>query len=80
MASSPVWTPDRFHITTTTGGAARVLAHMEDYLQTEFPGMQAWLTSTTEQWAVIAVQGPQRARICRAFVTGMDISPEPCRI
>ena len=30
--------PDRFHVTTTTGGAARVLQHMEDYLQTEWPG------------------------------------------
>ena len=28
---------DRFHVTTTTGGAAGVLNHMEDYLQTEFP-------------------------------------------
>ena len=29
--------PDRFHVTTTTGGAARVLRYMEDYLQTEWP-------------------------------------------
>ena len=50
---------DRFHVTTTTGGAPRVLAHMEDYLQTEFPELEVWLTSATEQWAVIAVQGPQ---------------------
>src|SRR5690606_19334515 len=28
---------DRFHVTTTTGGAAGVMNHMEDYLQTEFP-------------------------------------------
>ena len=28
---------DRFHVTTTTGGAPRVLNMMEDYLQTEFP-------------------------------------------
>ena len=57
---------DRFHVTTTTGGAARVLHQMEDYLQTEFPELKVWLTSTTEQWAVIAVQGPQRARPDRA--------------
>ena len=49
---------DRFHVTTTTGGAAQVLNHMEDYLQTEWSGLDCWLTSTTEQWAVIAVQGP----------------------
>jgi len=49
---------DRFHVTTTTGGAGRVLAMMEDYLQTEWSELAVWLTSTTEQWAVIAVQGP----------------------
>ena len=66
--------PDRFHVTTTTGGAPRVLAHMEDYLQTEFPDLRVWLTSTTEQWATIAVQGP-RARECVApLVEGVDLT------
>ena len=54
---------DRFHVTTTTGGAARVLQHMEDYLQTEWPDLQVYLTSITEQYAVIARAGAQgRAR------------------
>ncbi|MGO8425960.1 hypothetical protein ACC772_38380, partial [Rhizobium ruizarguesonis] len=44
---------DRFHVTTTTGGEPRVLHHMEDYLQTEFPHLKVWLNSVTEQWAVI---------------------------
>jgi sarcosine oxidase subunit alpha len=51
--------PERFHVTTTTGGAARVLAYMEDYLQTEWSDLQVYLTSITEQYAVIAVQGPK---------------------
>jgi len=68
--------PDRFHVTTTTGGAPRVLAHMEDYLQTEFPDLKVWLTSTTEQWAVIAIQGP-KARDCVApLVEGVDLANE----
>jgi len=68
--------PDRFHVTTTTGGAANVLAHMEDFRQTEFTDLRVWLTSTTEQWAVIAVQGP-RARDCIApLVEDMDLSAE----
>lgn len=65
---------DRFHVTTTSGGAPRVLAHMEDYLQTEFPEMKVWLTSTTEQWAVIAVQGPQARNILSRLVDDIDIS------
>ncbi|MGV2129341.1 sarcosine oxidase subunit alpha [Agrobacterium vitis] len=67
---------DRFHVTTTTGGAARVLNHMEDYLQTEFPELNVWLTSASEQWAVIAVQGPKARDIIAPFVEGIDISNE----
>jgi sarcosine oxidase subunit alpha len=33
--------PDRFHVTTTTGGAANVLHLMEDYRQTEFPSSRS---------------------------------------
>ncbi|WP_117191907.1 sarcosine oxidase subunit alpha [Rhizobium terrae] len=67
---------NRFHVTTTTGGAPRVLHHMEDYLQTEFPDLKVWLTSTTEQWAVIVVQGPKAREIIRPFVEGVDLSNE----
>jgi sarcosine oxidase subunit alpha len=67
---------DRFHITTTTGGAARVLAMMEDYLQTEWPELKVWATSTTEQWAVIALQGPAARRILEGLVEDIDLSPE----
>jgi sarcosine oxidase subunit alpha len=65
---------DRYHVTTTTGGAARVLAFMEDYLQTEWPDLRAWLTSTTEQWAVIAVQGPKARDVLAALVSRIDLS------
>ena len=66
--------PDRFHVTTTTGGAARVLAMMEDYRQTEWSDLKVWLTSTTEQWAIIAVQGPHARRVLQPLVSGIDIS------
>ena len=66
--------PDRFHVTTTTGGAARVLALMEDYLQTEWPDLQVWLTSVTEQWAVIAVQGPRARSVIAPLVRGASTS------
>jgi sarcosine oxidase subunit alpha len=65
--------PDRFHVTTTTGGAGRVLAMMEDYLQTEWSELAVWLTSTTEQWAVIAVQGPSSRRVL-ADLVDIDIA------
>ena len=65
---------DRFHVTTTTGGAARVLNMMEDYLQTEWPDLKVWLTSTTEQWSVIALQGPNARKLIEPFVEGIDLS------
>ena len=67
---------DRFHVTTTTGGAPRVLAMMEDYLQTEWPDLQVWLTSITDQWAVIALQGPNARKILAPLLDDIDISPE----
>ena len=67
---------DRFHLTTTTGGAPRVLNHMEDYLQTEFPELKVWLTSVTEQWGVIAVQGPKAREIVSPFVEGVNLENE----
>jgi sarcosine oxidase subunit alpha len=66
---------DRFHVTTTTGGAPRVLAMMEDYLQTESSDLRVWLTSTTEEWAVIALQGPRSRDILHGLVEGIDLSP-----
>ncbi len=65
---------ERFHVTTTTSGAPRVFGMMEDYLQTEWPDLKVWLTSTTEQWSVIAVQGPNARRVLEDLVEGIDLS------
>ncbi|WP_375143825.1 sarcosine oxidase subunit alpha family protein [Acuticoccus sp. MNP-M23] len=65
---------DRFHVTTTTGGAARVLATMEDYRQTEWPDLDVFLTSTTEQYATIALNGPNARKVLAPLVSGADIS------
>ncbi len=69
--------PDRFHVTTTTGGAARVLHHMEDYRQTEFFHLRVWLTSITEQWGVIAVQGPKAREVIASLVEDIDLAAMP---
>ena len=49
---------------------------MEDYLQTEFPKLNVWLTSTSEQWATIAVQGPKARELIQPLVKGANISNE----
>lgn len=67
---------DRFHVTTTTGGAPSVFATMEDYLQTEWPDLDVWITSTTEQYAVAAVQGPKARAVIAPFIEGIDLSAD----
>ena len=50
---------DRFLVLTTTGGAARILDWMEEWLQTEWPELRVHCTSVTEQWATFPVVGPR---------------------
>ena len=67
---------DHFHMTTTTGGAARVLGKLEDYLQTEWPELKVYLTSVTEQWAVVSLCGPECHRLVRELCDDLDANPE----
>ena len=57
-----------FYLTTTTGGAARVLGWLEQWLQTEWPDLDVYLTSVTERWSTIVLAGPHS----RTLLQGMD--------
>jgi sarcosine oxidase subunit alpha len=65
---------DRFHMTTTTGNAAAVLDHLEEWLQTEWPELRVRCTSVTEQWATVAVVGPRSRDVVAALVSELDVS------
>ncbi|MCA0869816.1 sarcosine oxidase subunit alpha family protein [Seohaeicola saemankumensis] len=60
---------------TTTGGADRIHAHMEEWLQTEWWDWQVYTANLTEQYAQIAVVGPM-ARTVLETLGGMDLSKE----
>ena len=64
---------DRFLSTTTTGGAARVLDHMEEWLQTEWADLRAHCTSVTEQWSTIAMNGPRAREVLTALGTSFPV-------
>lgn len=66
---------NHYHMTTTTGGAARVMSWIEEWLQTEWPDKKVYATSVTEQWAVMALNGP-RSRDLLWKLTEDDISNE----
>ncbi len=70
-------TTDRFHVTTTSGNAAFVSNHMEDYLQTEFPNLRVHLIPVTEHWACIAIQGPRAAAALAPFLEEIDLTTMP---
>jgi len=65
-----------FHMTTTTGGAPRVLAWLEDLLQTEWPDLEVYLTSVTEEWATMAVNGPLARSIIAPLVEDCDLGAD----
>ena len=60
---------------TTTGGAEHIHAHMEDWLQCEWWDMQVYVANVTEQFAQIAVVGPNARKVLRKM-GGMDVSAD----
>ncbi len=67
---------DRFFVTTSTSHAGPVMDWMEEWLQTEWPGLKVWLTSITEQWTTLAVAGPSARTVLEAAGTDLDLSRE----
>ncbi|SLM88411.1 2Fe-2S iron-sulfur cluster-binding protein [Brevibacterium yomogidense] len=67
---------DRFLMTTTTGGAAGVLDWLEEWHQTEWPHMDVFFTSVTEQWNTIAVAGPRSRDVVAKIAPDIDVSNE----
>ena len=63
-----------FHMTTTTGGAAHVMGWMERWLQTEWPDMKVYLTSTTDHWSVASISGPNSRKLIEEQCTDIDFS------
>ena len=54
---------NHYLMTTTTGGAANVLSKLEDYLQTEWPELDVYLTSVTDHYATASLCGPNSKKI-----------------
>lgn len=66
----------RYFTTTTTGNAAAVLDWLEEWLQTEWPELDVYCTSVTEQWATIAVVGPRSRQVLAPLAPEVDLSAE----
>ena len=67
---------DRYFMTTTTGGAAKVLDWLEEWSQTEWPELDVTFTSVTEQWATTAVVGPKSREVISRIAPDLDVSKD----
>ena len=59
-------------MSTTTGNAASVLSKLEDWLQTEWPELKVFLTSITEQFATISINGPFATELMEKILKKME--------
>ena len=67
---------NHYIMTTTTGGAANVMGKLEDYLQTEWPELDVYLTSVTDHFATVSVCGPNSKKIVSEVIPDLDFSDE----
>jgi sarcosine oxidase subunit alpha len=67
---------NHYIMTTTTGGAANVLGKLEDYLQTEWPELDVYLTSVTDHFATASICGPNSKKILSKIIPDLDLSEE----
>ena len=67
---------NRFLVYTTTGGAAKILDWLEEWLQTEWPELRVFLTSVTEHLVTLPVVGPLSRAVIGDLFPGVDVSNE----
>jgi sarcosine oxidase subunit alpha len=60
-------------MTTTTANAIRVMQHLERLLQVDWPQLDVYVMSVTEQWAAAALAGPKAREVLERIVD-IDVS------
>ena len=69
-------TDTHFLMTTTTGGAARVMGWLEKWHQTEWPELEVYMTSVTDHWATAAVVGPKSREVLAKLCSDIDLNKD----
>jgi sarcosine oxidase, subunit alpha len=67
---------NHYLMSTTTGNAARVLGWLEEWLQCEWPDLEVYCTSVTEQWATVAINGPMSRKLLSELTQDIDLAPQ----
>lgn len=66
---------DHFLLNTTSGGASRIAAMLEEWLQCEWPDLRVLVDDQTTQWANFTIAGPRARQVLTALGTDIDLSP-----
>lgn len=67
---------DHFLLHTTSGGADRVAAWLEEWLQTEWTDLKVFITPVTEQWAQFAIAGPEARNVLQRLGGDIELSAD----
>lgn len=67
---------NHYLLSTTTGGAARVMQWMEKWLQTEWPELKVHLASLTDHYSTFAVAGPNARKVLQKVCHDIDFAAE----
>jgi len=67
---------DHFLVHTTSGGAGRITAMLEEWLQCEWTDLQVLIDDVTTQWGNFTIAGPKAREVLAALGTDMDISSD----
>jgi sarcosine oxidase, subunit alpha len=65
---------DRILLTTTSSGASRVTAWLEEWRQCEWRGMRVVVSPVTEQWATVALTGAHARKVLERLEPACDVS------
>lgn len=67
---------DHYLMHTTSGGADRIAAWLEEWLQTEWFDLKVYVTPVTEQWSQYAIAGPKARKVLEKLGGDIDLSNE----
>jgi sarcosine oxidase subunit alpha len=67
---------NKYLMHTTTSGAGTVMDWLERWLQTEWPELKVYLTSVTDQWSTISINGPNSRKVLGKLCDDIELSNE----
>ncbi len=67
---------NHFVMTTTTGGAARVLEWLELYHQTEWPELEVYFNTVTDHWSTLTISGPNSRKLLAELTDDIDLDKD----